>query len=58
MEKIKHIYSKELGQLFMRMTDEEYFDWLKTNEVEYTKPLLELINEDKANLSDEDYTDT
>lgn len=39
----------------MRMTDEEYFDWLKTNEVEYSKPLLEVVKyEPICNSSSDD----
>lgn len=58
MTKLKHYYTKELGSLFMRMTDDEYIEWLKTNEVEYQKPLLKIVQEEpiQGDENDNDIT--
>ena len=49
--KLKHKYTMELGSMFMKMSDDEYIEWLKTNEVEYQKPLLQLVLESKNELN-------
>lgn len=49
--KVKHKYTQELGSMFMKMSDDEYIEWLKTNEVEYQKPLLQLVLESKNELN-------
>lgn len=46
MKKRIHKYDDELESTLIRMTADEFIEWLKTNEIEYKNPsLLETIKE-------------
>lgn len=52
--KTKHNYNDELETFLMFMSDDEYFEWLKTNEIEYETTLLDLILKDKLEMENKE----
>ena len=42
--KTKHKY-KEIKENIDKMDEDQFSDWLKTNEIEYENPLLEIVRE-------------
>lgn len=42
-----HKYNDELESILIKMSDDEFQDWLLTNEITYDKTLLDVILEDK-----------
>lgn len=50
--KTKHKYDNELEAQLIRMSADEFQDWLLTNEIEYDKTLLQLILEEKNKLGE------
>lgn len=43
--KTKHIYNDDLESFLITMTADEFIEWLKTNEIEYKKSLLDTVKE-------------
>jgi hypothetical protein len=43
MTKIKHVYNDELEYVLIRMDDEEFFEWLQTNEIIYNQSFEQAI---------------
>lgn len=54
MTRIKHKYNEELEAELIKMEDDEYFEWLKTNEIEYEKTLLEVIKKEKFDVENKE----
>lgn len=40
MTKTKHKYNEELESLLITMDEDQFSEWLKTNEIEYENPSL------------------
>jgi hypothetical protein len=41
--KIKHKYNQTLESFLITLDEEEFLQWLQTNEIEYNRTLLEAI---------------
>lgn len=45
--KTKHKYNAELENALIKMDNDQFFDWLQTNEIEYEKSFQQVILEDR-----------